>query len=108
MLASRVSHNLSSLLGYQPVLGRDLSADDDRDGAAPVVLLGHGFWQRQFAGNPQIIGRAVDLNASPHTVVSILPPEATFPPSPDLWIPLAMNADQDPGWFLRGVGRLKP
>lgn len=106
--SSVVGYNLGALLGYRPVLGRDFVAADDRAGAEPVVLLGYDFWQREYAGDPAVINRTVALNAEPHTVVGVLPPDATFPPNRDLWVPLAMERDEDSGWFLRAVGRLRP
>src|SRR6185369_1678960 len=65
----RVSANLPSLLGVNPILGRTFNAQDDREGNDRVVLLGHSLWQRRFAGDPQIVGRALILNSISFTII---------------------------------------
>ena len=52
-----VSATAFSLIGQRPLLGRDFRAEDDREGAAPVVILGHAVWQRRYQGDPAIVGR---------------------------------------------------
>jgi len=56
-----------------PVLGRTLLEEDERDGATPVVVIGHEEWQRRFAADPDILGRQVRLGATEHTVVGVMP-----------------------------------
>jgi len=53
-------------LGVAPALGRDFADGDDRGGAEPVVILGHGLWQRRFGADPAVIGRRVDRRHRPH------------------------------------------
>ena len=86
---SYVSGNLFQLIGQRAAVGRDFSAEDDRLGAAPVVLLGHGVWQNRYGGDPATIGRTIRVNSLPATVVGIMPPDMKFPNNADLWIPRA-------------------
>ncbi len=62
-----------SHLGVQPILGRALTPEDDKVGAAPVVLLGDGFWARKFARDPNMIGKQLTLDGVSYTVVGVLP-----------------------------------
>jgi len=104
---ARVTHDLGSVLGIRPILGRDFRVEDDRPGAPGVVLLGFGFWQRDFGGDPNVIDAPLRLDSQTYTIVGVLPPEAIFPDDVELWLPLAANPDKHEGWFLNGLGRLK-
>ncbi len=107
---ARVTANAFSLLGVQPVLGRDFRPDDDRPGAPPVVLLGHGIWMMRYGANPEVLGRVIRVNDVPSTVIGVMPPGFKFPFWADLWQPLSLT----PGLaeherdrrVLRAVGRL--
>ncbi len=61
-------------LGLNPAAGRLLTEDDDRTGAPPVAVISYGYWERQFGGNPQAIGKAVRVNGAPVTIVGVSPP----------------------------------
>ena len=61
---ARVTANLFPLLGVAPMKGRNFSAEEDRAGAAAVVVLSHGLWQRRFGSAPDLIGRAIRLNGN--------------------------------------------
>jgi len=86
---SYASGNLFKLIGQRPALGRDFTAEDDRLGAAPVVMLGHGVWQNRYGGDPATIGRTIRVNSLPATVVGVMPPDMKFPNNADLWVPRA-------------------
>jgi putative ABC transport system permease protein len=86
---SYVSANTFRLLAQQPVTGRDFLPQDDRPGAAPVVILGHRLWTDRYGGNPSIVGQVIRINATPTLVVGVMPPEFRFPYMTDLWQPLA-------------------
>jgi putative ABC transport system permease protein len=60
-------------LGVQPILGRALTADDDKPGAAPVVLLSDGYWDRKFARDPNVLGKKLNLDGEIYTIVGVLP-----------------------------------
>jgi hypothetical protein len=53
-----------------------------------VLLLSHGLWQRQFGGDPDVVGRAVSFEGAPYTVVGVMPQGFAFPTNEQLWVPL--------------------
>jgi putative ABC transport system permease protein len=75
-----------------PALGRPLLAEDERAGAAPVLVIAHEEWQRVFDGDPGIVGRTVHLGAIVHTVVGVMPEGFRFPVNHRYWVPLALDA----------------
>lgn len=98
----QVTANVFAVLGSRPVLGRDFTADDDRPGAAPVVVLGYPLWQSQFGGDAAVIGRRILLDDRPVEVIGVMPPGFRLPtdfteeaaePS-QLWRPLQID-EQD-------------
>ena len=106
------SGSLFSVLGATPALGRLLTPDDDRAGAAPVAVISDGFWRRRFAGDSSIVGRSLLLDDLSYTVVGVLPPAIRLA-NREVWIPIGLFTDtpryareNHPG--LIGVGRLKP
>jgi putative ABC transport system permease protein len=84
-----VSHQLFPLLGKSPTLGRGFSADDDRQGAEPVVLISDDLWKRRYNSDRTIVGRAIQVNSRPHTVIGVMPPQFRFPENQYLWLPLS-------------------
>ncbi|HWN45622.1 MAG TPA: ABC transporter permease [Thermoanaerobaculia bacterium] len=108
---ARVSASLLPLLGVNPVLGRGFLPEEDRAGAPMAVLLGHGYWQRRFGADPKVIGQALSVNASPATVVGVMPAGFGFPNDAELWVPLSMDGEealQRSSVYLLVLGRLKP
>jgi putative ABC transport system permease protein len=87
-----VGHELFPLLGTVPQLGRGFSAEDDRQGAEPVVLISDDLWRRRYDANPAIVGRAIQVNSRPHTVIGVMPRQFKFPENQYLWLPLAQYA----------------
>jgi putative ABC transport system permease protein len=85
---------LFDVTGARPHLGRGLTADDCRQGAAPVVILGYEFWRAQFAGDPAVVGRSIQLGAATREVIGIAPPNFTLPPQTrtDVVVPLTLPA----------------
>ena len=108
---ARISADLLPTLGVQPLHGRNLTAEEDREGGEKVVLLGHGLWQRQFGADAGIVGRAVRLDEQSYTVIGVLPPGLNFPQDRELFVPLALSAEvltNYDGYFLTLIARLKP
>ena len=68
-----VDRPVLSVLGLQPLLGRNFSAAEDRPNGPPVALLGHGFWQRNYGGDPHVVGRVLRVEGVPRTIVGVLP-----------------------------------
>jgi predicted permease len=96
-----VSGNYFRVLGLRPALGRFFTPDEDGvPGAHPVVVISHGFWTRQFAGDSGVIGRTARLNGNSVTIVGVAPPRfhgvyASL--RTDAWLPLAMQPQFRPG-----------
>jgi predicted permease len=108
---ARISAGLLPTLGVQPLLGRNLMVEEDRDGGDNVVLLSQGLWQRQFGADAGIVGRAIGLDEQSYTVIGVLPPGLNFPLDKELFVPLALNASDLSnygGYFLSLIARLKP
>ena len=108
---ARVSAGLLTTLGVQPLYGRNLTEEEEREGGAKVVLLGHGLWQRQFGADPGVVGRAVRLDEQSYTVIGVLPPGLNFPQDKELFVPLTLTAfdlNNYQGYFLKLIARLKP
>jgi predicted permease len=112
--------NFFQVLGVQPAMGRLFTPDEVRGGPHPVALLANVYWRRQFNGDPAIVGKAIELNATPPwvsrsvTVVGVLPASfdfgAVFSPGAkvDLFTPLDLDRERDWGNIVTLLGRLKP
>lgn len=107
-----VTAEVFPLLGVQPFAGRTFTEEDDRDGAAGVLLLSYTFWQNQFGGDLSALGKKVLLDGSPHVIIGIMPAGFYFPNrDTQLWRPLQLS----PGDMedrnnneLDVIARLKP
>ncbi|GAB3781601.1 ABC transporter permease [Dyella agri] len=98
--------SMMELLGVKPILGRGFITSDEVPGAAPVVLLGETLWRHDFHADPHIVGRAVQVNGEPATVVGVLPADFGFPQASRLWMPLRLKQQQY--LDIHGVARLLP
>ena len=110
--------NLFSVLGTNPILGRTFVEDDGRDEQSRVVVISYALWQRRFGGDKNIVGRRIDVNERPSTIVGVMP--ATFgwhiqkgtqaSRPADIWIPFQVPNElrQRHGRFASAVARLKP
>ena len=104
---------LLEALGVSTAFGRTFTADDARQGAAPVAILGYEVWQEQYRGDPAIIGRSIKVGSDLRQIVGIAPPAFRFPPSQErtgvilpMRVPAAAPAERKSRWVL-AVGRLK-
>jgi putative ABC transport system permease protein len=110
--AAYATANVFLMYGVKPELGRVFTADEDQPGRDGVVVLSDGFWRRNFAASPGIVGRAMTVNGRPVTVVGVMP--ATFDPTDsheDLWAPIAFTPKQlafHDEHYLTVVARLEP
>ena len=106
--------NFFQVLGVQPAMGRLFTPDEARGGPHPIALLANAYWRRQFASDPAIVGKAIELNGTPITIVGVLPDSfdfgAVFSPGAkvDLFTPLDLNLERNWGNIVTLIGRLKP
>jgi predicted permease len=108
---ARISASAFELTRVPPLLGRFLIEADERPGAPSVVVLGYDAWQTLLGGDPNPIGRTVQLAGVPTTVVGIMPERYGFPRAQNTWVPLQVDpADLEPGSAPRAnlFGRLAP
>jgi putative ABC transport system permease protein len=99
---TRVSAGFFPALGVSPAIGRTFTVEDDQPGRDREAILGHRLWQDRFMSDPGVIGRAIELNGVPYTIVGVMPagfafPRAAempgsfaFPRESELWIPIAL------------------
>ncbi len=116
--AQYVSEDFLSVLGVVPSMGRPFVASDFVVGQDQVVLLSHALWARRFGGDARIVGRAIQVNGRPMTVVGVMPPDfgfyiregtnATRPAA--LWRPFVMPPEmrRPHGRFMGAIARLRP
>ena len=104
--------NYFATFGVQPIAGRVFTADEDKPGHAPVVVISEGFWRTSLHADPAVIGKPVRVNGLPTTVVGVMP--KSFDPllsNSNLWVPAAFTpaqlADHD-DHYLNVMARLKP
>jgi putative ABC transport system permease protein len=106
------SGNLFDVLGARAMLGRTLTTDDDRPGAAPAIVLGYGVWTRKFGGHGAVLGRSVELSGTRYTVVGVMPKGFEYPRGSEAWIALVPAIDSlvenRQIAFLNLVGRVRP
>ena len=101
--------NTFSLLGTQPILGRDFTPDDERRGAEPVTIIGYTLWKTRYAADPGIVGKSLRLNGQTSTIVGIMPEGVQFPNGMELWTPVVPTAEQElrSSRFLQVFGRMR-
>ena len=73
LTVAEASEGFLETYGITPILGRAIQEDDTRTGAPAVALLGHAYWQRQFGGDPNVLGRGIRIQGRPVTIVGVLP-----------------------------------
>jgi predicted permease len=117
IFGGRVTSNYFDVLGVRPILGRNFLPEEEE--SADVALVTKNFWQKRLGGDPNVIGRSITLDGTPHTIIGVLPdmPATWFGANPiaEVW---TTKPFQIPGFsyeqmmggafFLRVVGRLKP
>jgi putative ABC transport system permease protein len=108
--AGQVTSEYFAVFNVQPAIGRTFSTDEDAPGGQRVAVLSHKLWMSHFNGDPALVGRALQLDGVPHTVIGIMP--ASFDltgNSEDLWLPMAITPQQMTGYgehFIQVIARL--
>ncbi len=119
-----VSGNYYRALEVHPVLGRPIvETDDAAVGSGPVLVISYGYWSRRFSRSPDVIGRKIEVNSTPMTIIGVNPPAFTgtyeTQNSPDIFLPFSMQPIVAPKfnsslltdrnlWWVMMMGRLKP
>jgi putative ABC transport system permease protein len=102
--------NFFSFLGVQPQLGRAFVSGENDPGKNHVVLLSYSYWQKSFAGKPEVLNQRIQLDGEPYQVIGVLPSWFSFPSRVDLFVPMDMSTkgllNRGTHWF-RAIGRLK-
>ena len=119
-LGEFVSGNYFQTFGIQPLIGRVLTPSDDREGAQPVAVMSYRAWQRDYAGDPSVIGSTFFMNTHPITVIGVTPQafygDRMSERPPDFFLPISQEpalgiygARNNPylGWLYL-IGRVKP
>jgi predicted permease len=112
--AAQVSANFFPTLGVSPQLGRGFTAEEDRPNGPNAVILMHSFWEQYFGSDLAVLGKTITLNATPYTVVGVMPASFHFPGEPEIQLltPLALNEAQEAlrqmMRLVHIIGRLKP
>src|SRR3954463_1399391 len=92
---SRITSTMMPLLGIAPRFGRNFTAEEDLDGTAPVAILSDGLWRRRFGGDEQVVGRVVQIDGQPRTIVGVMPRGVSLPGplagEDDLWMPARLS-----------------
>ncbi|QNI33744.1 ABC transporter permease [Alloacidobacterium dinghuense] len=118
-----VSGNYYRDLGVRPLLGRSIvETDDGAVGSGPVMLISYGYWSRRFGRSPNVIGKKIEVNSTPMTIIGVNPPDFTgvyeVQSSPDIFLPFSMQPIVAPKfsaslltdrnlWWVMMMGRLK-
>jgi predicted permease len=113
IFASQVTASFFSTLGVRPLLGRDFVDADVQTDGPHVAILAYPFWQSDFGGDPAVIGRIVQIDNMPATIVGVLPRDFAFAPSNSspMWVPIHQTGDLITRRSLRWlsvIGRLGP
>ena len=86
---AHLTANAFDVVGARPLAGRLFLPDDDRAGAAPVVILGNGLWQARYHSARDVVGRSILVNGAPATVVGVVSDRSALPSTAQVWLPLA-------------------
>jgi putative ABC transport system permease protein len=109
LLVLKVTAHYFDVYGDKPFLGRMLLPEEDAPGKNHMVVLSYGFWQRVFGGDHAVVGRSIELNGEPYTVVGVAAPQSS---KVEAWIPMAFKPEETAndargGHYLNVVGRLR-
>jgi len=101
------TENFFDVMGAESLVGRTFSQEDG-PGSNAVAILGYGFWQRRFGGDPAVTGESLVLDGSPIEIIGIARPEHTFPEDTDVWLNMTwgMQIQSREARWMSAVGRL--
>ena len=109
---ARVSASLFNVLRVRPALGRTFNADENMPGKVDVVVLSHALWQGRFGGDPNVVGRRIQLDGVAREVIGVMAAGFSYPAAREAWLPVKYDENfvskQRGAWYLGVVARLKP
>jgi putative ABC transport system permease protein len=107
LAGTAVTASFFSVLGVAPELGRAFSAYEQNGGHEDVALISHKLWARRFASSPDIVGKTIQLDGTPFTVLGVMPAQFEFPGQGDFWTPMVLSNDRSNA-MDQVIARLKP
>ncbi|HEV7784789.1 MAG TPA: ABC transporter permease, partial [Thermoanaerobaculia bacterium] len=109
-LGARVSSDFFKIMDMKPLLGRGIQPDEDATDKSRVVVVRYAFWKKYLGGDPAIVGKTLNLNGDPYTVIGVMPQGYVYPNSAQIWLPVAFTPKEEAiRWrYLFTIGRLKP
>jgi putative ABC transport system permease protein len=112
LIGVKATAHYFDVYGIKPALGRTFLPEEDAPGKNHVVVLSYPFWQRVFGGAADVVGRSIQLNGEPYTVVGVAPLDFGSASKVDAWMPMAFKPDETAndargGHYLNVVGRLR-
>jgi putative ABC transport system permease protein len=113
LIGVKATAHYFDVYGVKPALGRTFLPEEDAPGKSHVVVLSYPFWQRVFGGADDVLGRPVQLNGEPYTVIGVAPLGFGIASKVDAWMPMAFEPketanDARGGHYLNVAGRLRP
>jgi putative ABC transport system permease protein len=109
--ASPVSADFFSVLGLQPLYGRTFLPQEDSPGKNHEVVLSYKFWQTHYASDPNVVGKPINFDGEPYTIVGVMGPKMTKPDFAQVWTPLALTGKEASvrgEHHFQAIARLKP
>ncbi|HEX8837600.1 MAG TPA: ABC transporter permease [Candidatus Acidoferrum sp.] len=104
--------DILSTLQAHVIAGREFTAEENRKGANQVAILGYSFWQAEFGGLPDAVGKTIELDSEPYKIIGVMPRDFRFPlRDSDVYLPIGFDdkvMTQRGAHYLRVLGRLKP
>jgi putative ABC transport system permease protein len=104
-----VSPDFLRVFGVQPILGRDFSTSDAKKGAAPTVLVSHGYWSQYLGSSPDLSQLHLKIDGAVFSVIGVLPAGFQFPPDVEVWLPADLGGENSSrtSHNCSAVGRLR-
>ena len=103
-----VTADFFAILGVSPILGRTFEVGDDSPSGPNLVVINAALWQRRYRGSPDAIGRVIEVNGNPATIIGVVENGFEFPRrQTELWQNLHLKVTRRGPFFFRGIGRLR-
>jgi putative ABC transport system permease protein len=111
VVGSGILGDFLGMIEASPLMGRFVLPSDQSTAAERVVVLSYGMWQKQFGGDPNVLGKSITLSNTARRVVGVMPADFRYPDGAQFWVPLRLdpgdrfNHDQ---YYIQPIGRLRP